>query len=99
MSRRSEPKEEMVNRILSATESLIVQEGLQNLSMRSIAKEAGQGSLPVHYIFTLKPKMIYCTHWLPNYSNVITVICILSLSLKWRYLSNIKRWSIKNGSF
>lgn len=97
MSRRSEPKEEMVNRILSATESLIVQEGLQNLSMRSIAKEAG--SLPVHYIFTLKPKMIYCTHWLPNYSNVITVICILSLSLKWRYLSNIKRWSIKNGSF
>ena len=38
MSRRSEPKEEMVNRILAATESLIVQEGLQNLSMRNIAK-------------------------------------------------------------
>ncbi|UFK41862.1 helix-turn-helix domain-containing protein [Mannheimia haemolytica] len=44
MSRRSEPKEEMVNRILSATESLIVQEGLQNLLMRSIAKEAGIAS-------------------------------------------------------
>ncbi|HDL1300783.1 TPA: TetR/AcrR family transcriptional regulator [Mannheimia haemolytica] len=53
MSRRSEPKEEMVNRILSATESLIVQEDLQNLSMRSIAKEAGiaSGTLYLYYLY------------------------------------------------
>lgn len=59
MSRRSEPKEEMVNRILSATESLIVQEGLQNLSMRSIAKEAGIASGTLYLYFKTKDDLLH----------------------------------------
>ncbi|HDL1226759.1 TPA: TetR/AcrR family transcriptional regulator [Mannheimia haemolytica] len=59
MSRRSEPKEEMVNRILSATESLIVQEGLQNLLMRSIAKEAGIASGTLYLYFKTKDDLLH----------------------------------------
>lgn len=58
-SQRSEPKEEMVNRILSATESLIVQEGLQNLSMRSIAKEAGIASGTLYLYFKTKDDLLH----------------------------------------
>lgn len=59
MSRRSEPKEEMVNRILAATESLIVQEGLQNFSMRNIAKEAGIASGTLYLYFKTKDDLLH----------------------------------------
>lgn len=59
MSRRIEPKEDMVNRILFATESLIVKEGLQNLSMRNIAKEAGIASGTLYLYFKTKDDLLH----------------------------------------
>ncbi|QLB14811.1 AcrR family transcriptional regulator [Mannheimia granulomatis] len=59
MSRRIELKEEMVNRILSATEVLIVREGLQNLSMRNIAKEAGIASGTLYLYFKTKDDLLH----------------------------------------
>lgn len=75
MSRRIEPKEEMIKRILSATEVLIVKDGLQNLSMRNIAKEAGiaSGTLYLYFktkedlLHTLASQLLACYH---NYMNL-----------------------------
>lgn len=75
MSRRIEPKEEMIKRILSATEVLIVKEGLQNLSMRNIAKEAGIASGTLYLYFKTKEDLLHalasqllaCYH---NYMNL-----------------------------
>ncbi|MFA9487554.1 MULTISPECIES: TetR/AcrR family transcriptional regulator [unclassified Mannheimia] len=60
MSRRIEPKEEMIKRILSATEVLIVREGLQNLSMRNIAKEVGIASGTLYLYFKTKDELLHC---------------------------------------
>ncbi|MDD0824955.1 TetR/AcrR family transcriptional regulator [Mannheimia sp. AT1] len=60
MSRRIEPKEDMVKRILLATEALIVKEGLQNLSMRNIAKEAGIASGTLYLYFKTKDNLLHC---------------------------------------
>lgn len=60
MSRRVEPKEEMVNRILLATEILIVRGGLQNLSMRNIAKEIGIASGTLYLYFKTKDDLLHC---------------------------------------
>lgn len=60
MSRRIETKEDMVNRILSATEMLIIREGLQNLSMRNIAKEAGIASGTLYLYFKTKDDLLHC---------------------------------------
>lgn len=59
MSRRIEPKEDMVNRILSATEVVVVKEGLQNLSMRNIAKQAGIASGTLYLYFKTKEDLLH----------------------------------------
>lgn len=59
MSRRIEPKEEMEQRILSATAELIIKEGLQNLSMRNIAKEAGIASGTLYLYFKTKEDLLH----------------------------------------
>lgn len=59
MTRRIEPKEDMVKRILFATELLIVQEGLQNLSMRNIAKQAGIASGTLYLYFKTKEDLLH----------------------------------------
>lgn len=60
MSRRIEPKEDMVNRILLATEKRIVQDGLQNLSMRNIAKEADIAAGTLYLYFKTKEDLLHC---------------------------------------
>lgn len=74
MSRRIEPKEEMVNRILSATEKLIVEEGLQNLSMRNIAKQAGIASGTLYLYFKTKDDLLHslATQLLECYNNYLS---------------------------
>lgn len=60
MSRRIEPKEDMINRILLATEVLIAKDGLQNLSMRNIAKQAGIASGTLYLYFKTKDDLLHC---------------------------------------
>lgn len=59
MSRRIELKEEMEQRILSATAELIIKDGLQNLSMRNIAKEAGIASGTLYLYFKTKEDLLH----------------------------------------
>ncbi|MEG9499600.1 TetR/AcrR family transcriptional regulator [Mannheimia indoligenes] len=93
MSRRIEPKEEMVNRILSATEKLIVDEGLQNLSMRNIAKEAGIASGTLYLYFKTKDDLLHglATQLLECYNNYLSFEFSSEMELFQQYQALMKK--------
>ncbi|AHG75484.1 TetR/AcrR family transcriptional regulator [Mannheimia varigena] len=99
MSRRIEPKEDMVNRIILATEKLIVQEGLQNLSMRNIAKEAGMASGTLYLYFKTKEDLLHClaTKLLECYHNYLSFEFSSDIELFQQYRLLVKKkWLFLN---
>lgn len=71
MAKKTESKEEMEKNILTATENLLIREGLQNISMRNIAKEAGIASGTLYLYFKTKEDLLHylAVSWVTRYRN------------------------------
>lgn len=93
MSRQIEPKEDMVNRILLATEKRIVQDGLQNLSMRNIAKEADIAAGTLYLYFKTKEDLLHClaTQLLECYNRYLSFEFNPEMELFQQYQALIKK--------
>ncbi|WP_441293527.1 TetR/AcrR family transcriptional regulator [Actinobacillus suis] len=99
MSRRTDPND-MINHILSATELLVAKEGLQNLSMRKIAKEIGVAAGTLYLYFSTKDQLLsqLANHIYERYSCYINIDFDPNESLfkqyrqmwvrKWQFLSD-----------